>query len=53
MFDSLEIIKENSHENVSLKLHELIGKFIEDNEKFNLGLSGGSTPKFFYQNFAR
>ena len=52
MFDSLEIIKENSHENVSLKLHELIGKFIEDNEKFNLGLSGGSTPKFFYQNFA-
>ena len=52
MFDSLEIIKENSHENVSLKLHALIGKFIEDNEKFNLGLSGGSTPKFFYQNFA-
>ena len=53
MFDSLEIIKENSHEAASLKLHELISKFIKDNEKFSLGLSGGSTPRFFYQNFAK
>ena len=52
MFDSLEIIRENSHEDASLRLHELIGKFIQDNEKFSLGLSGGSTPRFFYQNFA-
>ena len=52
MFDSLEIIKENSHEDASLRLQELIGKFIQDNEKFSLGLSGGSTPRFFYQNFA-
>ena len=42
MFDSLEIIKENSHEDASLRLQELIGKFIQDNEKFSLGLSGGS-----------
>ena len=52
MFDSLEIIKENSHEEVSLKLHELIAEFLKDNKEFNLGLSGGSTPKFFYQTFA-
>ena len=52
MFDSLEIIKENSHEDASLRLQELVGKFIQDNEKFSLGLSGGSTPRFFYQNFA-
>ena len=36
MFDSLEIIKENSHEDASLRLQELIGKFIQDNEKFSL-----------------
>ena len=30
MFDSLEIIKENSHEEVSLKLHELIAEFLKD-----------------------
>ena len=52
MFDSLEIIRENSHEDASLRLKELISKFIQDNEKFSLGLSGGSTPRFFYQNFA-
>ena len=52
MFDSLEIIKENSHEDASLRLQEMIGKIIQDNEKFSLGLSGGSTPRFFYQNFA-
>jgi len=52
MFDSLEIIRENSHEDASLRLQGLIGKFIQDNEKFSLGLSGGSTPRFFYQNFA-
>ena len=32
MFDSLEIIKENSHEDASLRLQELIGKFLQDNE---------------------
>ena len=52
MFDSLEIIKEKSHKDASLKLNELITQFVEKNEKFNLGLSGGNTPKFFYQIFA-
>ena len=36
MFDSLEIIKEKSHKDASLKLNELITQFIEKNEKFNL-----------------
>ena len=44
MFDSLEIIKEKSHKDASLKLNELITQFIQKNEKFNLGLSGGNTP---------
>ena len=52
MFDSLEIIKEKSHKDASLKLNELITQFIEKNKKFNMGLSGGNTPKFFYQTFA-
>ena len=52
MFDSLEIIKEKSHKDASLRLNELISQFIEKNEKFNLGLSGGNTPKLFYQTFA-
>ena len=52
MFDSLEIIKETSHKDASLKLNELITQFIEKNKKFNMGLSGGNTPKFFYQTFA-
>ena len=52
MFDSLEIIKEKSHEDASLKLNELITQFVKKNEKFNLGLSGGNTPKFFYKIFA-
>ena len=52
MFDSLEIIKEKSHKDASLKLNELITQFIQKNEKFNLGLSGGNTPKFFYKTFA-
>ena len=39
MFDSLEIIKETSHKDASLKLNELITQFIEKNKKFNMGLS--------------
>ena len=52
MFDSLEIFKEESHKDASLKLNEIITQFIQKNEKFNLGLSGGNTPKFFYKTFA-
>jgi len=36
MFDSLEIIKETSHKDASLKLNELITQFIEKNKKFNM-----------------
>ena len=32
MFDSLEIIKETSHKDASLKLNELITQFIEKNK---------------------
>ena len=45
MFDSLEIIKEKSHKDASLKLNELISQFIEKNEKFNLGIHQNSFIK--------
>ena len=52
MIDSLEILKENNHIDCSNKLLDLISSEINDSEKYSLGLSGGSTPKFFYELFA-
>ena len=52
MMDSLEIIKENNHIDCSNKLLDLISSEINDSENYSLGLSGGSTPKFFYEIFA-
>ena len=52
MIDSLEILKGNSHIDCSNKLLDLINSEINDSENYSLGLSGGSTPKFFYELFA-
>ena len=52
MMDSLEILKENNHTDCSNKLLDLISSEISDSENYSLGLSGGSTPKFFYEIFA-
>ena len=52
MMDSLEILKENNHIDCSNKLLDLISSEINDSENYSLGLSGGSTPKFFYKIFA-
>ena len=50
--DSLQILKNSNHNDCSNALLNLISSEINDNEKFSLGLSGGSTPKFFYELFA-
>ena len=47
MMDSLEILKENNHIDCSNTLLDLISSEINDSENYSLGLSGGSTPKFF------
>ena len=52
MIDSLEILKENNHIDCSNKLLDLISSEINDSENYSLGLSGGSTPNFFYELFA-
>ena len=52
MIDSLEILNGNSHIDCSNKLLDLISSEINDSENYSLGLSGGSTPKFFYELFA-
>jgi len=52
MMDSLEIIKENNHIDCSNTLLNLLSSEINDSEDYSLGLSGGSTPKFFYELFA-
>ena len=52
MMDSLEILKESNHIDCSNKLLDLISSEINDSENYSLGLSGGSTPKFFYEIFA-
>ena len=49
MIDSLEIIKKNSHDDCSNTLLDLIGSQINESDDFSIGLSGGSTPKFFYK----
>ena len=52
MMDSLEILKGNNHIDCSNTLLDLITSEINDSENYSLGLSGGSTPKFFYELFA-
>jgi len=50
--DSLEILKENNHIDCSNSLLDLISSQVNNSENFSIGLSGGSTPKFFYELFA-
>ena len=52
MMNSLEIIKGNNHIDCSNTLLNLISSEINDSENYSLGLSGGNTPKFFYELFA-
>ena len=52
MMNSLEILKGNDHIDCSNTLLNLISSEINDSENYSLGLSGGSTPKFFYELFA-
>lgn len=49
MLDTLKICKEKNHEDASYKLYELINSRISSNSNYNIGLSGGSTPKEFYK----
>lgn len=52
MMDSLEILKGNNHIDCSNTLLDLISSEINKSKNYSLGLSGGSTPKFFYELFA-
>ena len=52
MMNSLEIFKGNNHIDCSNTLLNLISSEINDSENYSLGLSGGSTPKLFYELFA-
>ena len=52
MMDSLEILKGNNHIDCSNTLLDLISSEINNSENYSLGLSGGSTPEFFYELFA-
>ena len=49
MIDSLEILKKNSHDDCSNTLLDLVSSQINESEDFSIGLSGGSTPKVFYE----
>ncbi len=53
MINSLEIIKEKTHEECSKLLLKLISNHINEFEDFSIGLSGGSTPELFYELFAK
>ena len=53
MLDTLKICKEKNHEDASYKLYELINSRISNNSSYNIGLSGGSTPKEFYKMLAK
>ena len=52
MINSLEILKRNNHIDCSNTLLDLISSEVNDSENYSLGLSGGSTPNFFYELFA-
>tara|TARA_B100001113_G_scaffold63398_1_gene48475 strand:- start:880 stop:1539 length:660 start_codon:yes stop_codon:yes gene_type:complete len=53
MLDTLKICKEKNHEDASYKLYELINSRISSSSNYNIGLSGGSTPKEFYKILAK
>ena len=53
MNKSLEIIKEVSHEETSLKLLDLIKQNISNSSTASIGLSGGNTPKYLYKHLAK
>ena len=53
MINSLEIIKEKTHEECSKLLLEVISKQINESENISIGLSGGNTPQLFYELFAK
>jgi 6-phosphogluconolactonase len=53
MIDTLKICKEKNHEDASYKLYEMINSRILSNDNYNIGLSGGSTPKEFYKLLAK
>jgi len=53
MLDTLKICKEKNHEDASYKLYEMINSRILSNDNYNIGLSGGSTPKEFYKLLAK
>lgn len=53
MLDTLKICNEKNHEDASYKLYELINSKISNNSTYNIGLSGGSTPKEFYKMLAK
>ena len=53
MLDTLKICKEKNHEDASYKLYELINSRISSSRNYNIGLSGGSTPKEFYKILAK
>ena len=53
MINSLEIIKEKTHEECSKLLLKLISNHINEFEKFSIGLSGGTTPELFYKLFSK
>ena len=53
MNKSLEIIKEVSHEDTSLKLLDIIKQNVSNNSTASIGLSGGNTPKYLYKHLAK
>ncbi len=53
MLDTLKICKEKNHEDASYKLYELINSRISSSSNYNIGLSGGNTPKEFYKMLAK
>ena len=53
MLDTLKICKEKNHEDASYKLYEMINSRILSNDNYNIGLSGGNTPKEFYNLLAK
>lgn len=53
MNKTLEIIKEVSHEDTSLKLLDLIKQNISNSSTASIGLSGGNTPKYLYKHLAK
>ena len=53
MNKTLEIIKEVSHEDTSLKLLDLVKQNISNSSTASIGLSGGNTPKYLYEYLAK